>query len=130
MSASPTFATTPRQATANIAAANTNRDGTTGAYVTGFTAGSNGSRVDNIRACAAVTTTAGVLRIWIHDGTNRRLMREVLVSAITPGTGTAAWSYETWFTGENALYLPAGYHIDFTMHNNESMNVFINGGDL
>jgi len=130
MSAVPAFAATPNASHALLSAANTNRDGTTGTYVTCFTAGSNGSRVDSIRINAAGTTTAGVIRLWLNNGTTRRLWREILVDAITPSTSLATWSRELFFNGAAVLVLPGGWTIDGSTHNAESFNVFSLGGNF
>lgn len=131
MASQPAFASSPRHAQVAFSTANTNRDGTTGTYATGFTGGANGSRVERIRLHATGTTTAGVVRIWIHDGTNRYLWKEVLVQAITPGTATAAWSADISLAGANGILLPNNsHHIDFTTHNAEGFVAFIEGGDF
>jgi len=91
MSTTPQYASTPKAATAVISTANTNRDGT-GTLATLVTAGSQGTRIDDISIAATGTTTAGMVRFFLHDGTNARLVREVPVSAITPSSTVAAFA--------------------------------------
>ena len=83
MATAPAFAATPRYAAGLLSAANTNRDGT-GTVVTVFTSGASGSRVDRIDVVATATTTAGVVRIFVYDGSAYHLWKEQLVTAITP----------------------------------------------
>lgn len=121
MASTPAFAATPRAAVAQVSTANTNRDGT-GTIATVFTAGSSGSRIDDIEVTAIVTTTAGVVRIFIHDGSNARLFREILVSAITPSTSVAVFSARITDLG---LILPSGYSLRASTHNAEAFNVAV-----
>lgn len=130
MATAPVFASTPRCAMAQATAANTNRDGT-GTLVTVLTAGANGSRLERVRIVAAGTTTAGVVRLFIHDGTNARLLHEMLVSAITPSTTVQVWSadIDMSFNGGSIL-LPNGYSLRASTHNAETFNVIAIGGDF
>lgn len=130
MAASPNFTATPRCAMAQATAANTNRDGT-GTIATVLTAGSSGTRLERVRIQAAGTTTAGVLRLFIHDGTNARLMMEILVSAITPSTTVQAWStdIDMSFNGQS-LILPSGFSLRASTHNAETFNIIAMGADF
>lgn len=127
----PVFALTPRCGMAQISTANTNRDGT-GTIGTVLAAGSNGTRIDLITIKATVTTTAGMIRLFIHDGTNYRLWKEIAVSAITPsGTVAAFASILTPDTdGDLPLILPANYSLRASTNNAETFNVIAQGGDF
>lgn len=130
MATAPAFAATPRCAIVQATAANTNRDGS-GTVATLFTAGASGSRIDRVRICAAGTTTAGVVRLYIHDGSNSRLLREVMVTAITPSTSIEVFSYDVDFSGpDQVLVLPSGYSVRVSTHNAETFNCFAFGGDF
>jgi hypothetical protein len=130
MAASPAFAATPRCGIGQVTTANTARDGT-GTVGTIFTAGASGSRIENVRIQAAGTTTAGVVRLFIHDGTNFRLFREVLVTAITPSTTVEAFSITLDFSANGAcILLPTGYSIRASTNNAETFNVAVFGGDF
>lgn len=122
MATAAQYAATPRSALAVLSAANTNRDGTTGTYVTVFTAGSSGSRIDDIRINAAATVTAGVVRLFIHDGTNGRLFAEVMVTATTPST-----TVQTWGTAllNQGIILPNGYSLRASTNNAETFHVLV-----
>ena len=80
MSTTAQYAATPATAMAQISTANTARDGS-GTIVDVLTAGSNGTRIDDITITASGTTTAGVVRLFLYDGTNTRLWKEILVTA-------------------------------------------------
>ncbi len=121
------YASTPRAALGQVSTANTARDGT-GTLGTIFTAGSSGSRVDDILIVATGTTTAGMVRLFVHDGTNARLWAEVPVTAVTP-SGTVAAFTSTLLN--QALILPNGWSLRASTHNAETFNVIVDrAGDF
>lgn len=125
----PTFASTPKLAAADVSTANVNRDGT-GTIATVLSAGSAGTLVTRIVALARGATTAGVIRIWLHDGTTARLFEEILVSAITPSATQQVWSGESALVSRDTpLFLPVNWSVRASTHNAESFNVVANGGD-
>lgn len=74
-----------------LSAANTNRDGTTGAYSTLFTAGSNGAMINRVRVihmgAVTVASTAMVCRLWrtvTVPGAANVLEDEVALPSVTP----------------------------------------------
>ncbi len=115
------YASTPRAAVGQVSVANTNRDGT-GTLATIFTAGSSGSRIDDIKIQATGTTTAGVVRLFVHDGTNARLLAENLVTAVTPSTTVEAWSTTLL---NQAIVLPNGWSLRASTNNSETFNVLV-----
>jgi hypothetical protein len=115
------YANTPRAAVGQVSVANTNRDGT-GTLATIFTAGSSGSRIDDIKIQATGTTTAGVVRLFVHDGTNARLLAENLVTAVTPSTTVEAWSTTLL---NQAIVLPNGWSLRASTNNGETFNVLV-----
>lgn len=128
MAASPIFIGSIRTEVATISAANTNRDGT-GTIVTIFTAGGSGSAIFRIRCKASATTTAGMIRIFRHNGTSNFLAREVPVTAITPSATVGTWESELIFNVNEMIMLPANHSIRVATHNAESFNIEIEGGD-
>ncbi|MGH7275358.1 MAG: hypothetical protein ACREIQ_13045, partial [Nitrospiria bacterium] len=66
-----------------VSVANTALDGS-GTIATIVSAGTAGSLLELIRVKATVTTTAGMVRLFIHDGSNFRLYKEIPVTAATP----------------------------------------------
>ena len=131
MSSTPGFASTPAIGVAQISTANTNRNGT-GQIDTVLTAGASGSRISRIHITATSTTTAGVVRLFIHDGSSARLWHEVLVSAITPSTSVAVFQKylsEAIDTDKLPLILETGESLRASTHNAETFNVEAFGGD-
>lgn len=108
-----------------VSTANPNRNGT-GTLGTLVTGGANGTRIDRIVMKATVTTTAGMIRIFLFDGTDTRMIREVTVEAITPSATVAAWE-EDLVTPD--LYLPtSSWQIKVSTEKAEAINVFAFGG--
>lgn len=127
MAANPVFIGVPKTWQGQVTAANANRDGT-GTLVTIATAGANGSRIDLIEVQAAVTTTAGMVRFFMFDGANNRLLRELAVAAITPSASVQAFREAVaLFEG---LVLPTGWSLKASTHNAEAMNIIARGGDF
>lgn len=127
MAASPVFVGTPKVWHQALSAANTARDGS-GTLADVLTAGTNGSRIDKIRVCASGTTTAGVIRIFLYDGTNTYLRNEILVDAITPSATIKVWEGEITFA--DGLVLPTTWHLRASTHNAENFKIFAQGGDI
>lgn len=132
MAANPQYAATPKVGIAQISVANTARDGT-GTIGTVFTAGANGGRIDSVNIKATGTTTAGMIRLFMHDGTNSRLLTEVPVMAIT-----AAATSPTFEAQLNAntmsqllpIVVPTGYSLRASTNNAEQFNIVAMGGDF
>ena len=132
MSTSAQYASTPKCGVGQVSVANTNRDGT-GTIVTVFSAGANGSRIDAIDLKAVGTTTAGMIRLFIHDGANARLLTEVPVIAITPSGTLPSWETQlntNTMTQVLPLVLPTGYSLRAATNNAETFNVIALGGDF
>jgi hypothetical protein len=121
MATAAQYAATPRAAVAVVSAANTARDGT-GTLVTVFTAGASGSRIDDIRVTAAGTVTAGVVRLFVHDGTNARLWQEVMVTATTPSTTVQTFNTTLY---NQALILPNGWSLRASTNNAETFHIVV-----
>jgi hypothetical protein len=119
MATTAQYASTVRTAQAQVSTANTNRNGT-GTIVTVFTAGSNGSRIDDIYITATGTTTAGVVRLFLNDGTNTYLFEEILVTAITPSTTVQVFQSVQLNLG---LILANGWSLRASTNNAETFNI-------
>ena len=128
MAANPNYAAAPRHGMVVISTANTNRDGT-GTLGTVFSAGTNGSRIDMIAVQAIAATTAGMVRLFMHDGTNARLYREFEVAAVTPSGTVPAWRLNEMVM-DPPLLLPNGWSLRASTHNGESFVVHASGGDF
>lgn len=127
MATAPQFAATVRTALGTLSAADTSRSGTPTSPVTIFTAGSSGSRIDEIDVVATGTTTSNVVRLWIYNGTTYYLFQEIIVPAITPSVAQAVFSSTLTF---NNFMLPSGYSLRATTNNAEGYNVIAFGGDF
>jgi hypothetical protein len=126
MAASPAYTATPRTERAEISIANTNRDGT-GTIVNLFTAGTGGSRLERITICATGTTTDGMIRFYLFDGTNTDLWLEVSVTAITPSTTVKSFYSQL---GSLSFILSNSKSIRVSTNNAESFRIIAEGGDF
>ena len=125
----PVFVLAPKSWAVSIATGNTARDGS-GTVGTVATAASNGSRIDRVNIVAAVTTTAGVVRLFLYDGSTYYLLSETLVTAITPSATVAVYSAEiVRDDGQAVCELPSGWSLRATTHNSETFKVIASGGD-
>jgi len=127
MATSPNFSATLRTTVNQVSTANTNRDGT-GTIVTCFTAGTNGSRIE---VQATGTTTVGMVRLFLNDGTNTRLLREVPIAAITPSGTVPAFQIPLIFGDYVPLLLPtSSWSLRAATNNAETFNITVYGGDF
>jgi hypothetical protein len=121
MATTAQYASTVQNASAQVTTANTNRNGT-GTIVSVMTGATNGTRIDDIYIVATGTTTAGVVRLYISDGSNIRLWQEILVSAVTPSTTVQVWSYTLL---NQALILENGWSLQASTNNAETFNIIV-----
>lgn len=127
MASNAVFVGLPKTWQAALSAANTNRDGT-GTIVDVLTGGSIGSRLDKVRVVASGTTSAGVIRFYLYDGTNTYLVKEIIVLANTPSTTNEVWADE-W--DADGIVLPTNqWKLRASTHNAEAFKVFVKGGDF
>lgn len=126
MATDPQFAATPGLKHGQVSTANSNRDGT-GTIATILTAGSNGTKIEEVTVIATGTTTAGMVRLYLHDGTNARLFDEFAISAVTPSGTVAAWRQTRTYAN---LVLPSGWSLRASTHNGETFNVECFAGDF
>lgn len=132
MSTTANYAATAKVGLANIATANTNRDGS-GTVGNVLSAGASGSRIDGVIIQAVGATTAGMVRLFIFDGTNNRLFMEATIVAITP-SGTIP-AVNLAYNHNNSpeifpIHIPTGYSLRASTNNAESFNVLAFGGDF
>ena len=106
--------------------ANTSRDGT-GNIQTIVEPGENGCRVDGIIFKSIVTTTAGMVRIYLLDTNVWTLIGEVTVAAITASGTVAAWE-GAWTPTTGYITLEFGQHIGASMNAAESVVCHPEGG--
>ena len=131
MASTPQYSATVNTGIVVVSTANTNLDGT-GTLGTVLTAGSSGSRIDDIHIKAIATTTAGCVRIFIHNGSSAFLVAENPVLALSPSATIPA--YESHLNQENCdflpLSLPTGYSLRASTEKAESFNIIAQGGDF
>ncbi|BEV44427.1 hypothetical protein [Afipia carboxidovorans] len=125
----PSFYASPRSQVAIISTANSARDGS-GVLATCFTAGAEGSKVERIIVQAIGTTTNGMVRLFVHNGTSAFLWKEIPIVALTPSATVQAFRDEVdGSRPENILLLPSGWSLRAAPHNAESFNIVVIGGD-
>jgi hypothetical protein len=122
----PIFTRTPVIGMGQVAVANPNRDGT-GTLVSIVAGDPEGTRIDLVRVEATVTTTAGMVRLFLTDGLTTRLLKELPVSAITPSGTVEAFSAE-WVPTEPIVLPDNGWELEASTENAEAINVFAFGG--
>ena len=124
----PVFTQGIRSVQTQVTAANTNRDGTTGAYSSSLAVGALGSLINGIVFQAIVTTAVGLLRIfYAPDGTNFRLIAEVPTTGATI-SGTVAGENHVWVPPYKFL-TPTSALFKFNVNNAETWNIVLNGED-
>lgn len=127
MANAPVFAATPRVGLGQVSTANINRDGT-GTIATILTGDSSGTKITEIIAEATGTTTAGMIRLYLNDGTNTRLFDEFVVIAVTAGASTPVYRASKVY--ENLTLPSDSWSIRASTHNGETFNIIILGADL
>lgn len=121
----PIFPLTPKTSWGTVTTANTAKDGT-GTVVTVFTAGTNGSRVDQIKVRALGTNVATVMRFFINNGSanstaaNNTLAHETTIPATTLSETSALADTDVLIVKGTTYtipipYLPPGYKINVTI---------------
>lgn len=91
MASSPAFASTPALGSATAhATLDTSLTGPTN-YATILTGGSSGTKINEVVFQGVGTTAAGVINLFVYDGSNWSLIDQVLVSAVTSGTAAVAF---------------------------------------
>lgn len=123
MAATPAYASNPRSLDiAQVSAANVNRDGT-GTIVTVCAGVAAGTRVSSVTVKATVTTTAGMVRLYLSTdtGTTWRLRHEIPVSAITASASVATFYGRVDF--EDLVLFGATDLVGASTHNAEAFNV-------
>lgn len=133
MSADPVFASVVgTEVSAMAATANANRDGS-GTLSTILTAGASGTRVERVKFKATATTTAGMIRLYLHNGTSAFLIEELPVTAITPTASVETWESEILFGcayPDYPLLIPATWTLRAAPHNAEAFNALVVAGDF
>lgn len=112
MATDPSFAATPHtSAVLTNATADTSETAPTN-VATVFTAGASGSKIEQIRITQIVSTTsAGVINIFIHDGSTYHLLDFYPYPIATVSTTAGVLPVDFLY---NNLAIPSGYSIRVT----------------
>ena len=127
MATTAQFVATPKVGLATIHTANTSLTGS-GTLGIVFSAGTNCTRIERCVVKATGTTTAGMVRLFIHNGVAATLLTEIPVAAVTP-SGTLP-AFETTLVFDGGLVIPTGYSLCAATHNAESFQLTALGGDF
>lgn len=116
MATSAQYAATPKVGSALLTTADTSLTAPT-TVGTVLTAGSSGTRIDYIDVQGVATTNAGLVNLFLFDGTNYVLWAQVPVIAVTSSTTAPAFQ-STLSSNVNAnllpLVLPSGWSLRAT----------------
>jgi hypothetical protein len=123
----PIFPLTPKVEWGTVTTANTAKDGT-GTVVTVFTAGADGSRIDQIKVRALGTNVATVIRFFVNNGStnataaNNSLVHDATIAATTNSETAALVDNDIMIQKDGGNrseppipYLPAGHKINITI---------------
>jgi hypothetical protein len=128
MATAPVFFATPFATQGQVSAANANLDGS-GTLVDIVAVQAAALKVETIKVKALVTTTAGMIRIYLHDGSSTRLWRELPVAAITKSASVASFEGSIDCSRpEDLLVLPVGWKLQASTERAEAHNIFVEGG--
>lgn len=86
----------------------------------------NGKRVDSITVKAKATTAAGILSVWLYNGTTSFLYDEFDIPGVGVSTTVDSFSLKRNYTD---LVLPPTYQLYVSVTVANELNVFANGGD-
>jgi len=122
MATTAQYAATPRTAVGSVSTANTARNGT-GTIATIFTGGTNGSRIDDITVIATGTVTAGVVRLFLNDGTTSYLLQEIMVTATTPST--TVQTFTSQLLNQSIILASSSWSLRASTNNAETFNILV-----
>lgn len=133
MATSAQYAATPKVGAALLTTADTSLTAPT-TVGTVLTAGASGSRIDYIEVMGVATTVAGLINLFIYDGTTYHLWQQIPVIAVTTSTTGASFTANISSNG-NAnimpLTLPTGYSLRATTTVAQTgVKVIAYGGDF
>lgn len=113
MSTSAQYASTPKFGSATLTTADTSLTAPT-TVGTIVTAGASGTRIDYIDIQGVATTVAGLINLFVFDGTNYILWNQVPVQVVTSSTTVPAFT-AVLSSNNNSnimpLTLPTGYSL-------------------
>jgi hypothetical protein len=128
MATSPQFAATPNIGS-NVLSATQDSSYTAPTHtVTIVTAGSNGTKIEEVDFVGTGTTVAGAVALYLYDGSVYHYFDTVLISAVTPSTILAPFRQANLYPN---LELKSGWSLVATSFApSQFINVLAFGGDL
>lgn len=129
MTNTPVFAQTPKLFVATLTSptAVTSRANITG--TTGLTKltdlQTNGLRVDSIQVVSKGTSSAGIVFVWLYDGTTSYLWDQIDISAVTGSTTLDSVQVSKTYTSTN---LTPTQQLYVSISVTQDVNVYCNGG--
>lgn len=134
MATDPAFGSVPNMGSALLGAAETNLQVPTSTS-TIITAGTNGTRIEEIVVEASATslvasTVAGLVYIFLFDGTNYRLYDTITVTAITASATVPGFRQRNTYTN---LWIKSGWSVRMSQSIAGNASVLVAsvfGGDL
>lgn len=129
MAVAPTYGIARSHDYGAVSAANTNRDGT-GTIVTIATGVAAGTRVVEVAAQATVTTTAGMVRLYLStdSGSSWKLFDELPVAAVTVSASQNGYRVSKEY--KNLVLYGTTRMLGASTHNAEAFSVFAHCQDL
>lgn len=127
MATDPVFAVTPRIGAVSIATAETSLTAPTafGTLLTGVAAG---TRVAEIVVKCAASSSAALVRVWLHDGTNYFLFDEIVVAAASSSTTVVTTRVRALY--DNLVLPSASWSIRVATTISQTTHVEAFGADL
>lgn len=110
-----------------VTTANSNLNGT-GDFGNVLTAASNGTNIQSVTVKSIVNTSAGMIRLFIYDGSTNYLYKEIPVPAVTKSGTAHSFSAREIFGG-NDFALESGFILKASTQVGETMNVIAEGLD-
>lgn len=116
MSTTAQYATTPVFGSALLTTADTSLTAPT-TIGTVLTAGASGTRIDFIEVQGVATSVAGIVNLFIYDGTTYSLWQQIPINAVTSSTTATAFSTTTSTNNSPnvmPMIIPTGYSLRAT----------------
>lgn len=113
MTTTAQYASIPKVGSALLTTADTSLTAPT-TVGTVFTAGASGSRIDYIEIQGVANTVAGLVNLFIFDGTNYFLWQQVPVQAVTSSTTAPAFTVNL-SSNSNANIMPLSFPSGFSL---------------
>ena len=137
MASSPAFSSTPAVGAALLGTRDTSAVGTIETapsnVSTLLTGGSSGTKIEEIVVIGTNTTVAGVVNLFLYDGSTYHQIDQILISAVTASTTAVSFrtnrQYANLFLKDNTWSLRAN-HMAGSGSNDSVLKVLVFGGNF